>query len=165
MQWLAEDIMLENVFPTNADAAFRKDNQLPEPSPVLLHYQYGVAAVYQWAHSLKEELWVFEGGCWSKNKQLYKAVQAANWDDIVLDNKFKEGLKRDTETFFSSKEIYRSLSITWKRGILLLGPPGNGKTESIKALLKEAECAVLYAKSFGTRQVGVVSHSSSIDPY
>ncbi|KAJ7639353.1 hypothetical protein FB45DRAFT_425222 [Roridomyces roridus] len=51
MQWLGEDTMLENVFPNNADAAFRKDKQLPDPSPVLLHYQYGVTAVYQWGRN------------------------------------------------------------------------------------------------------------------
>lgn len=38
-------------------------------------------------------------------------------------------------------------------GLLLLGPPGNGKTESIKVLLKESGQAALYVKSF-TTQVG-----------
>lgn len=114
-------------------------------------------AVFKWANALKDEIWVFEDGCWAKNKALYKAVRAAEWEDIVLDEGFKRGLQRDTETFFTSKDVYGSLGITWKRGILLLGPPGNGKTESIKALLKDAECAVLYVKTFNTQLVSILS--------
>ncbi|OCH85846.1 P-loop containing nucleoside triphosphate hydrolase protein [Obba rivulosa] len=105
---------------------------------------------YEWANSLREEMWVFEEGQWSKNKDLFRAVQKSTWEDIVLDENFREGLRRDTMMFFSSKEIYRSLGVTWKRGLLLLGPPGNGKTESIKALLHEFNYAALYVKSINT---------------
>lgn len=34
-----------------------------------------------------------------------------------------------------------------------LGPPGNGKTESIKVLLKESGISSLYVKSFNTNRV------------
>lgn len=112
-----------------------------------------VTEVYRWADSLKEEIWVYDGGFWSKNKPLYKAVRAASWDEVVLEDSFKEDLRRDTQTFFASKDIYTSLGITWKRGLLLLGPPGNGKTESIKALLTEIKATPLYVKTFTTRNV------------
>lgn len=115
-----------------------------------------LSAIFQWSNCLKEEMWVFEGGMWHKNKELYAAVQAASWDEIVLDESFKDNIRRDTETFFANKEIYRSLGITWKRGLLLLGPPGNGKTESIKALLHEfSKYPALYVKSITTQSVSV----------
>lgn len=80
-----------------------------------------VAAVHAWAHELKDEIWVFQQGAWTKDKALWAAVQAASWGEIVLDSSFLEGLRRDTETFFTSQEIYKSLGIVWKRGLLLLG--------------------------------------------
>lgn len=79
------------------------------------------ADVFEYANSLKKELWVFQNGHWKKSKSLYEAIETASWEDLVLDESFKEGLKRDTDTFFASKEIYNSLGIPWKRGILLLG--------------------------------------------
>ncbi|EIM90382.1 P-loop containing nucleoside triphosphate hydrolase protein [Stereum hirsutum FP-91666 SS1] len=112
-----------------------------------------VTEVYRWQTSLKDEMWVFQDGSWQKDKEMWKSIQACSWDDLVLERQFQQGLARDTETFFSSKDIYQSLGITWKRGLLLLGPPGNGKTESIKVLLKESGQAALYVKSF-TTQVG-----------
>ncbi|KDQ52546.1 hypothetical protein JAAARDRAFT_40149 [Jaapia argillacea MUCL 33604] len=108
------------------------------------------AEVYKWANDLKEEIWVYEEGRWTKNKELYKAIKSAKWDDVVLDDKFKEGLTTDTKTFFENQGVYQSLGIVWKRGILLLGPPGNGKTESIKALLNQSGQNALYVKSMNS---------------
>ncbi|KAI0029014.1 P-loop containing nucleoside triphosphate hydrolase protein [Vararia minispora EC-137] len=108
------------------------------------------AAVYAFGGTLREEIWVYQSATWKADKDLYKAVQAAEWDDVVLPRGLKEGLQRDVGSFFACKDVYDELGITWKRGILLLGPPGNGKTESIKALLKDSEYPVLYVKSFTT---------------
>ena len=41
----------------------------------------------------------------------------------------------DVEGFFDCKEDYKDFAVPWKRGIILHGLPGNGKTISIKALM------------------------------
>lgn len=79
-----------------------------------------VTEVYKWQTSLKDEMWVFQDGAWQKDKEMWKAIRTCSWDDIVLEKQFQEGLVRDTETFFSSQEIYKSLGITWKRGMPFL---------------------------------------------
>ncbi|KIJ31462.1 hypothetical protein M422DRAFT_185921 [Sphaerobolus stellatus SS14] len=108
--------------------------------------------IYQWGDkNADEEIFVFVDGTWTKDVKLKEATQTAKWENLVLEEEFISNLKRDTETFFSGQDIYSSLEIPWKRGILLLGPPGNGKTESIKVLLKENRRACLYVRSFTSR--------------
>ncbi|KZT54115.1 P-loop containing nucleoside triphosphate hydrolase protein [Calocera cornea HHB12733] len=114
-----------------------------------------VKEVYDWAAALKDEIWVFTQGCWQKDAALYKAIEKAEWDDIVLDEHLVRRLKANTDTFFASKQIYQSLNVAWKRGILLLGPPGNGKTQTIQVLLKDAiakNIRCLYVKSFDAQR-------------
>lgn len=60
---------------------------------------------------------MYQGERWQKDKDLYTAIQVANWDDLVLAPEFKENLERDMAQFFNSEPIYQSLGITWKRGI------------------------------------------------
>ena len=114
-----------------------------------------ISSVHSWASALKSEIWVFQHGCWSKDKELHHAISNSTWADLTLAPDFLDGLRRDTRTFFESKSIYNELGVAWKRGILMLGPPGNGKTESIKVLLKESGQTALYVRSFTTNCVSI----------
>jgi len=78
--------------------------------------------VYDWMHRPDDnKIWVFDRGQWYQDEDLTEAVGSASWDNLVLEESFVKGLQRDTSTFFSSEKIYKSLGITWKRGILLIG--------------------------------------------
>ncbi|KAH7931208.1 P-loop containing nucleoside triphosphate hydrolase protein [Leucogyrophana mollusca] len=101
--------------------------------------------------ALHDEIWVFNQGFWSKNKALFAEVQKSSWDDVVLKDEFKKGLQKDIYGFFKSEAVYKELSIPWKRGLIMYGPPGNGKTISIKVIMKtcaEQGFNPLYVKSF-----------------
>ncbi|KAK3618873.1 hypothetical protein LTR56_024387 [Elasticomyces elasticus] len=97
------------------------------------------------------EIYVFDRGCWQKNEELWKSVQSASWNDVILDPVMKNTLINDVQGFFDSRAVYEEVHVPWKRGIIMHGTPGCGKTISIKALmhsLEEKNVASLYVKSF-----------------
>ncbi|KDN40527.1 P-loop containing nucleoside triphosphate hydrolase protein, partial [Tilletiaria anomala UBC 951] len=107
------------------------------------------AEVHLWALRLDKELWTFTHQ-WQKSKALYASVQATNESDLILSPELLKRLHRDTNTFFESRDIYKSINAPWKRGLLLIGPPGNGKTGALQVLLKSmSHIPVLYVKSCG----------------
>ncbi|KAI9069256.1 P-loop containing nucleoside triphosphate hydrolase protein [Trametes sanguinea] len=104
-----------------------------------------------WSDQLHEEVLVFDSGFWQKSHSLWLEVQKANWEDVILKDQFKTALKKDIYGFFDSEELYKSLAIPWKRGLIMYGPPGNGKTISMKAVMKDCDTrgyAPLYVKTF-----------------
>lgn len=110
-----------------------------------------VLAAGIWREQLHDEIWVFNQGFWEKDHGLWVEVQKADWKDVVLKHDFKRSLQKDIYGFFSSEAVYKKLAIPWKRGLIMYGPPGNGKTISIKAVMKtcyEKGFRPLYVKSF-----------------
>ncbi|MDX2011032.1 MAG: ATP-binding protein [Myxococcaceae bacterium] len=97
------------------------------------------------------EVLVFAAGCFSKDASLQRAISATSFDDLILPEPLLAGLRSDVKKFLASRELYRQAGAVWKRGVLLLGPPGNGKTHAIKALVNEAKLPCVYVKSFTGR--------------
>jgi transitional endoplasmic reticulum ATPase len=89
----------------------------------------------KWTVELHDEVWVFDQGYWQKSAELYDSVRKASWESVILDEDMKKALIADVEQFFDSQKIYQDLKVPWKRGIIYYGPPGNGKTISIKAMM------------------------------
>ena len=83
----------------------------------------------------EEDVLIFDDDVWKKDTKLWKSVQKAKWEDVILNQSLKDGLVRDVEGFFDHRDDYKRFDVPWKRGIILHGLPGNGKTMSIKALM------------------------------
>ena len=57
------------------------------------------------------------------------------WDDLFLPNDTKLELKNLVENFLASQDFYLKNKIPWKRGLLLFGQAGNGKTSIIRTII------------------------------
>ncbi|KAK7419309.1 hypothetical protein QQX98_003461 [Neonectria punicea] len=94
-----------------------------------------VLSVGSWGSDLHDEVWVFDQGYFVKDRELWESAQKSTWDAVILDEDMKKSLINDHISFFESKQTYADLDVPWKRGIIYHGPPGNGKTISIKATM------------------------------
>jgi AAA+ superfamily predicted ATPase len=106
------------------------------------------AAVCEWNMEIRSEILVFDNGYWQKDERLFQDIQSATFDNLVLRGNLKQEIRDDLVQFFQSRTLYEEHDIPWKRGILFVGPAGNGKTHTVKALINSLEYPCLYVKSF-----------------
>ncbi|KAK9077838.1 hypothetical protein SSX86_006176 [Deinandra increscens subsp. villosa] len=58
----------------------------------------------------------------------------STFDTLAMDPKKKTEILNDLMTFRMSKDYYKKVGKSWKRGYLLYGPPGTGKSSMIAAM-------------------------------
>ncbi len=104
--------------------------------------------VCEWSSEVSGEVLVFQDGEWTKSKELFDAIKSATFDNLILRDKLKEEIENDFVQFFRAREFYERYRIPWKRGVLFIGPPGNGKTHMVKALVNQLGQSCLYVKGF-----------------
>ncbi|KAK4119408.1 P-loop containing nucleoside triphosphate hydrolase protein [Parathielavia appendiculata] len=114
-----------------------------------------ILAAGQWGSELHEEVWVWDSGMWRKSAELYQSIQKSSWDAVILDERMKKAIIADHQSFFDSRDTYARLKVPWKRGLIYHGPPGNGKTISIKAMMhtlydRKDPVPTLYVRSFSS---------------
>jgi AAA+ superfamily predicted ATPase len=105
-------------------------------------------AVARWNHDVRGEILVFSEGCFEKSTKLYEAISAASFDQLVLDGTLKQQIRDDFTQFLASREAYEQHGVPWKRGAIFIGPPGNGKTLCVKALVRLLQIPCIYVQSF-----------------
>lgn len=87
----------------------------------------------------------------------------AEWANVILAPEMKRALIDDHLAFFAARDTYARLRVPWKRGVIYHGPPGNGKTISIKATMHmlydlATPVPTLYVRSLSSvRDIAAVS--------
>ncbi|KAF9676037.1 hypothetical protein SADUNF_Sadunf09G0096900 [Salix dunnii] len=70
------------------------------------------------------------GGVW----QSVDLHHPSTFDTLAMDMEAKRTIMEDLDRFVKRKEFYRRVGKAWKRGYLLFGPPGTGKSSLIAAI-------------------------------
>jgi len=105
-------------------------------------------AVCEWSCEVRGEILVYQDGYFQKDQQLYDSIKTATFDNLILPETLKKQIQDDFQRFFDSREVYERYGIPWKRGAIFIGPPGNGKTHTLKALINQLRKPCIYVRGF-----------------
>jgi hypothetical protein len=83
-------------------------------------------------------VWTFRGKSW-KPQTVHRP---RTFNNLAMDPGTKSTLLADIDTFPAGEDWYASKGLDWKRGYLLHGPPGTGKTSVIRAMGDRAKADV-----------------------
>jgi transitional endoplasmic reticulum ATPase len=75
-----------------------------------------IASIGVWQKPDDKYVYVYDG-YWQASSSLYKEVQKANWDDVILNEEMKKTITGLMHKFFDSEDIYKDLGVPWKRGV------------------------------------------------
>ena len=70
----------------------------------------------------------------------------------MLDQSALSLLKNDFESFFERESWFREKQLPFRRGYLLHGPPGNGKTTAVRAMMSSRGLSVYTIRLFDRRR-------------
>ncbi len=107
--------------------------------------------VSEWTNEPRHAVLTFRGGCWEHDREMYAAIQAASFDDLVLAGELASKIREDFSAFLGAKDVYARYGVPWKRGVLFVGPPGNGKTHCLRAVIHMLGVSCLYVQSLKSR--------------
>lgn len=102
--------------------------------------------LFHWMTQGRKRVKVFGG------KDFYLSPGAYGWDHVLLDEQRQAMLRRDFEHFLANRTWFAERKVAWRRGYLLHGPPGNGKTSVVRAMASHRDLAA-FSINFANEEV------------
>lgn len=80
--------------------------------------------------------------CWT-----FSHVDVGKNNTPILNDNLLELLNKEIASFLVNEKMYKEHNFEYKRGILMYGPPGNGKTSFIKSFVRDLNAMVIMASA------------------
>lgn len=80
-----------------------------------------------------------KSGSWNHSRREERPLSS-----VILKSGQIEDITNDLDRFFNSRTKYLNKGIPWRRGYLLYGPPGNGKSSIVKGLANHFNMDIYY---------------------
>jgi cell division protease FtsH len=81
------------------------------------------------------------------NCNFVKFNRKLGWDDLILSDKIKDEIKMNLKNLIEYREIYKKNGLQVKRGLILAGEPGTGKTVLAKILCNTVDWTFIWVTS------------------
>lgn len=146
---------------------YESENENPEDRIVVsVCVAYDGRAVYYnvYSHSSTQEIWE-NWLAYSKENNFYRGqkIDAScnflrlnkniTWDNVILPERIRKVICHNIHSLYNNREVLAKNNISIKRGVILTGVPGVGKTMVCKIICQELPITVLYVLPSDIRDV------------